>query len=68
MGTTSTPIADEKGVLHRHADGTEHRHFRPGFTIGGQTIADQDGSEPHEHKSMDALSGEVKGSTGEVSA
>lgn len=38
-----------EGVLHRHADGTEHRHFRAGFTIGNQVIEDQDGSEDHKH-------------------
>lgn len=37
------------GRLHRHADGTEHRHFRRGFTIGNQVIADDDGSGEHTH-------------------
>lgn len=37
------------GVLHRHPDGTEHRHFTAGATIGKQTIPDADGSEQHTH-------------------
>ena len=38
-----------QGILHRHEDGTEHRHFSPGFTIGKQVIADHDGTEKHSH-------------------
>lgn len=41
--------SDELGRLHRHADGTEHRHFQKGFTIGKQVIPDTDGSEQHSH-------------------
>jgi hypothetical protein len=43
---------DDRGVLHRHADGREHRHFQAGFAIGGQVIADRDGTENHHHGVM----------------
>lgn len=42
-------MTDPQGRLHRHKDGTEHRHFRRGFTIGKQVIPDEDGSEEHSH-------------------
>lgn len=38
-----------RGVLHRHEDGREHRHFAAGFTVGGQTVDETDGTENHEH-------------------
>lgn len=41
-----------EGKLHRHADGTEHRHFSAGFTIGNQVIPDGDGSGQHSHGTM----------------
>lgn len=40
---------EERGILHRHADGRTHRHFAAGFEIGGQVIEDQDGTEEHSH-------------------
>ena len=46
------------GVLHTHEDGTTHRHFREGFTIGKQVVADEDGTENHEHSSFNMVSGE----------
>lgn len=43
---------DERGVLHRHDDGTEHQHFSSGFSIGSQVIPDDDGSGPHQHGTL----------------
>lgn len=43
---------DDKGLLHRHADGREHRHFSAGFEIGKQVIKDDDGSGEHSHFTM----------------
>lgn len=40
---------DQAGVLHRHEDGREHRHYSEGFEIGGQVISANDGTEKHEH-------------------
>ena len=45
----------ERGVLHRHEDGREHRHFDAGFTIGGQVIKDKDGTEDHQHSTWNML-------------
>lgn len=40
------------GVLHIHEDGRRHQHFSAGFEIGGQVIADADGTEQHEHSKV----------------
>lgn len=42
----------DQGKLHRHADGTTHRHFAAGVSVGSQTIPDDDGSGPHEHGTL----------------
>lgn len=44
--------APPEGVLHRHADGREHRHFSAGFTIGSQVRPDADGTEDHQHSTI----------------
>lgn len=41
-----------KGVIHRHEDGREHRHFSAGFEIGGQVRPDHDGTEEHTHGTL----------------
>ncbi len=53
-----------QGKLHRHQDGTEHRHFAEGFTIGGQVRPDCDGTEAHSHGTLNMVSGESKTTTG----
>jgi len=45
-------------VLHRHADGTEHRHSSYGFTIGGQIRLDDNGTEEHAHGTISLGGGE----------
>lgn len=54
----------ERGVLHRHEDGREHRHFSAGFTIGRQVIPDRDGTEQHIHSVMGVQPGDVQNNSG----
>lgn len=46
----------QRGKLHTHPDGTQHRHFTAGATIGSQVIPDDDGSTPHEHGTLSIAS------------
>lgn len=55
-----------KGILHRHEDGTEHRHFDAGFTIGGQVIPDHDGTEEHSHGKLTMGEGRIHSDSGPV--
>lgn len=57
---------DQRGVLHRHEDGREHRHFSAGFTIGGQVIEDADGTEDHQHSVLGVQPGDVQNNSGPV--
>jgi hypothetical protein len=65
-GKSMTTFDDERGVLHRHADGRKHRHFAAGFTIGGQVIEDHDGTESHSHGTLRIGGGGSKDVSGPV--
>lgn len=53
----SSSSRDPRGIYHRHQDGTLHRHFSAGATIGGQVIPDNDGREEHRHSTIGYFSG-----------
>lgn len=46
-----------RGRLHRHEDGTVHRHFSAGFEIGGQVRPDDYGDTEHRHSTIGFISG-----------
>jgi hypothetical protein len=54
------------GKTHQHKDGRIHSHYSEGFTIGNQTIPDDDGTAPHQHGTLNMSTGDQRETSGPV--